>query len=236
MGEELPDTKLKSFRVPRHDEADAAERARLELLALSADGRSRVPTELIAPSSSVDARNYGYATYGSLMNDRQALLFSTTAEIISEMFSELSTSVSPEYATALCCYAGANLAKQLRRATRGALRENQGRPDGSKANSTLVGDVFANQSTITHAFDYLEAGPGRGPGTWTSVSASLLAALRKVTSEHRVGVAPARVRTGSAVALPFRDATVDAVICDPPYYQMTSDVDGAAVGGCRCAV
>lgn len=227
VGEELPGTKRKSFRVPREDESDAAERARLELLARTADGRSRVPTEVIAPSSSVDARNYGYKTYGSLMNDRQALLFSTTVEVIAELFPELSSIVSPDYATALCSYAGANLAKQLRRATRGARRENKGRPDGSKANSTLVGDIFANQSTITHAFDYLETGPGGGPGTWTSVSVSLLSALRKVTTESRVGVSPARVRTGSAVALPFRDSTVDAVICDPPYYQMIAYADSS---------
>lgn len=227
VAEELPDTKLKSFRTPRQDETDAAERARLELLTRSKDGRSLVPTEDIAPSSSVDARNYGYMTYGSLMNDRQALLFSTTAETISEMFSELATAVSPAYATVLCCYAAANLTKQLRRATRGARRETIGRADGSKSNGIKVGDIFANQSTIAHAFDYLEAGPGRGPGTWASVSVSLLAALRKVTFEGSADVSSAMVRAGSAVALPFRDASVDAVICDPPYYQMIAYADSS---------
>src|SRR5262249_10585146 len=38
---------------------------------------------------------------------------------------------------------------------------------------------------------------------------------------------PAKFRQGSAMALPFRDATVDAVITDPPYYNMIDYLDAS---------
>jgi putative DNA methylase len=217
VGEDRLDASSKAFRTPRADETLAAAAAESELRRRLETDTSFVPAEVVAPTSGVDARNYGYLTYGALMNPRQTLLFATTARVIKDMFVELSQTVSADYAAALCGYASANLAKQLRRATRGARRETQGRSDGSKGHSVLVGDIYANQSTIAHAFDYLETGPGAGPGTWSSVSTSLLGALQKVVADG-TGARPARLRSGSAVALPFRDSTVDVIVCDPPYY------------------
>jgi TMEM175 potassium channel family protein len=51
---------------------------------------------------------------------------------------------------------------------------------------------------------------------WDSVSTSGLQALKKVLEGTR-GARPGRFRRASAVALPLRDGSVDAVVCDPPY-------------------
>ncbi|MFC7646725.1 hypothetical protein ACFQX6_43850 [Streptosporangium lutulentum] len=223
-----PNTNRKEFRVPRPDESAAAARADLSALSTIA-GLSPFPDEAIPRGNkdNVRASGYGYTTYGSLMNPRQTILFATTAKIIAELHHELREAVSPEYAAALCSYAASNIARQLRRATRGSRKESRGRPDGSAQNRVYSGDVFTNQSTVTHAFDYLEVGPGAGPGTWSSVSSSLLNALRKVLLENTFESPPARLRRASSVALPFRDATIDVIVTDPPYYDMIAYADSS---------
>ncbi|NBH08297.1 DUF1156 domain-containing protein [Amycolatopsis sp. SID8362] len=227
VAETDPETNRKVFRVPRVDEVHAAERATDWLTSSSSSSLPARPDEPIPKTAGVDARNYGYLTYGSLMNPRQAVLFATTAQVIAELHRELSVTVSAEYASTLCSYAGANITRQLRRATRGSRKESRGKPDGSEQNRVYSGDIFTNQSTITHAFDYLEAGPAAGPGTWTSVASSMLTALRKIFHENRIETRPARFRRASAVALPFRDATVDVLVTDPPYYDMIAYADSS---------
>lgn len=223
-----PATNQKIFRAPRPAEIMAAAAADPE--ALPPIGTlSAVPTEVIdaGNSNTVQARVYGYTTYGSLMNDRQAVLFATTARTIDAMFSELQDVVSTEYARALTSYAAANIVRQMRRSTRGARREAMGKSTGAEQNRVKVGDIFTNQSVITHGFDYLEAGTALGPGTWTSVTSSLINALKKVLNENYTGARPARFRRASAVSLPYRDGTVDAVVCDPPYYDMITYADAS---------
>ncbi|WP_147945512.1 DUF1156 domain-containing protein [Microbispora sp. CSR-4] len=227
VAETDPDTNRKVFRIPRADEIAAAAHVDFSSQAPIAPGLSAIPNEEIPATAGVDARQYGFLTYGSLMNSRQAVLFATAARVIAELYRELSGVVSVEYAAALCSYAASNIARQLRRATRGSRKESRGKPDGSQQNRVYSGDIFTNQSTLTHAFDYIEPGPGAGPGTWGSVSSSLLAALRKVLYENRIEAAPARFRRASSVALPFRDATVDVLVTDPPYYDMIAYADSS---------
>ena len=228
VAEVEPTSNQKIFRAPRSDEIEAAASVRRD--ALPPIGvLSAVPLESIGVgnSNSIQARVYGYTTYGSLMNDRQSALFSTTARTIDQLHGELLDAVSVEYAQALTAYAAANVVRQLRRSTRGARREARGKPNGAEQNRVMVGDIFANQSVISHAFDYLEAGPAKGPGTWSSVSNGLVNALRKVLSENTAHARPARLQRASAVSLPYRDKTVDAVVCDPPYYDMITYADSS---------
>ncbi|MFG3556522.1 hypothetical protein ACGGAQ_19275 [Micromonospora sp. NPDC047557] len=226
VAETDPDTKQKIFRTPRQDEIDAAAKADPAALP-TISGLSACPTEPIPKTAGVDARQYGFLTYGALMNSRQAVLFATTTRVIDDLYRELSGTVSDEYARALAAYAAANVPRQLRRSTRGANLA----PFGGNANrdSTWVqiGDVFSSQSVIKFNFDYVEAGPGSGPGTWSSVSASLVNALKKVLDENHTGGRPGRFRRESAVALPFRDGTIDVLVCDPPYYQMIAYADSS---------
>jgi len=82
---------------------------------------------------------------------------------------------------------------------------------------------------VKHQFDYLEASPGNGPGTWASVGASLVNALSKVIDETPQGWRSPRFRRRSAIALPFRDQTVDAIVTDPPYYDMIAYSDSSDI-------
>lgn len=186
-----------------------------------------VPDELIPAGNqdTVRASGYGYRRFGDLMNRRQTLKFVQLVRSIRHVRQELlGAGVSCEYADALTGYAAANLPRLIRRATRGARILSHGSASGGQQNRVQVSDVFSDESKVSFNFDYIEAGAGSGPGTWSSVGASGLNALKKVVEESRGGK-PGRFRRASAVALPFRDATVDAVICDPPYYNMIDYAD-----------
>ncbi|MFZ4277878.1 DUF1156 domain-containing protein [Streptomyces arboris] len=227
VGEELQRSR-KVFRVPTEQEVAAATSVDLSSLQPSGD-LSAVPDEVIPAGNqdTVRARGYGYRTYGDLMNARQTAKFVATADAIREIAAECAAAgVSSEYAAALAGYAAANLPRQLRRATRGAKLLSHGNANGTAQNRVQVADVFSDESKVSFNFDYVEAGPGRGPGTWSSVSESGLNALKKVLAESPAG-RPGRFRRASAVALPFRDGSVDAVITDPPYYNMIDYADAS---------
>lgn len=218
----------KIFRLPRTDEIDAAMSVNLSDLP-PAGPHSPVPDETIPPGNNDTVRGsgYGYRTYGSLMNDRQSFLFATTTSVIAEVHRELLAVVTPAYAEALCAYAAANIPRQLRYATRGANLRLHGDADGNGQNRIQVGDVFSAQSGVKHQFDYLETGPGQGPGTWASVSVSSLLALKSVLAGTTPGSKPARFQRASAIALPYRDGSVDAIVTDPPYYNMIPYADAS---------
>ncbi len=227
VGEEL-EGRRKVFRPPTPEERRAA--TSVDLTACQPWGSlSAVPSEPIPPGNqdTVRASGYGYQTYGELMNERQTLRFIETVKAIRAIYSELlEVGISPAYAATLTGYAAANLPRQLRRATRGAKLLSHGNGNGTAQNRVQVADVFSDESKLSFNFDYVEAGPGEGPGTWNSVSESGLNALKKVLEESPAG-RPGSFRRASAVALPFRDRSVDAVITDPPYYNMIDYADAS---------
>ncbi|MCZ7434510.1 DUF1156 domain-containing protein [Streptomyces sp. WMMC1477] len=227
VGEELEGSR-KVFRAPSEREFSAADSVDLSQLP-PLSGLRAAPDEAIPEGNNhtVRASAYGYRTYGDLMNPRQTAKFVATARAIQEVAADcIAAGVSPEYATALAGYAAANLQRQLRVATRGAKLRTHGNPNGTAQNRAQVDHVFSNESKVSFNFDYVEAGPGNGPGTWSSVSESGLNALKKVLAESPGG-RPGRFRQASAVALPFRDGSVDAVITDPPYYNMIDYADAS---------
>ena len=190
---------------------------------------SAVPDERIPDGNqdTIRASAYGYGTYGDLMNARQTAKMVATIRSIRELHQDLlAAGLSSDYTTALTAYAAANIPRQLRCSTRGARLRSHGNNNGTAQNRAQVDHIFADESKVSFGFDYLEAGPGNGPGTWESVAVSGLNALRKVITESP-GAAPGRFRRASAVALPFRDGTVDAVITDPPYYNMIDYADAS---------
>ncbi|WP_435127769.1 DUF1156 domain-containing protein [Actinacidiphila sp. bgisy144] len=218
----------KVFRAPTKQEIDTALSVGLSKLP-PLSGLPAVPDEAIPNGNedTVRASAYGYRTYGDLMNSRQTAKFIATARAIQNVAADcIRAGVSTEYATALAGYAAANLPRQLRRATRGAKLLSHGKANGSAQNRVQVADVFSDESKVSFNFDYVEAGPGDGPGTWSSLSESGLNALKKVLAESSAGH-PGRFRRASAVALPFRDGSVDAVITDPPYYNMIDYADAS---------
>lgn len=218
----------KTFRVPTAEELDAA--TTVDLTKLSPFGTmTAVPDEAIPTGNqdTIRASGYGYRTYGDLMNWRQTLLFVETVRAIRGIHAELvQAGNSADYVEALAAYAAATMQRRLRMSTRGAKLRAFGGNANRKGTWVQVHDIFADESKVSFQFDYLESGPGTGPGTWNSVTGSGLQALRKVIDESP-GATPGRFRRASAVALPFRDGSVDAVVTDPPYYNMIDYADAS---------
>jgi adenine-specific DNA methylase len=217
----------KVFRNLRSDEVDCAQATKAE------DGPMfgtipALPTEKVAPgnASSIDATGYGYKTFADLMCRRQALHFVETARAIRSVHDDLLASgMSADYAAVLVSYAASNLCRRVRRATRGARLEARGKSDGSLQNRNYVGDIFTNESGISFGFDFFETGPGAGPGTWASTTKTTLKPLESHLLHRNPGIVPARLRRASATALPYRDASIDLVVTDPPYYEMINYAD-----------
>jgi adenine-specific DNA methylase len=230
VAEIAPDSNQKVFRAPRPDEISAAMNADPTSLP-PITGMSPVPDERIPAGNkdNVRASGYGYLTYGSLMNARQTVLFATTARVINELYQELRETVSDDYARALAGYAASNVMRQIKHSTRGANSRPHGNASGSEQNRVQVDHIFSSQSVIKHNFDYLEAGPDSGPGTWKSVSTSLINALKKVLGENHADARAARFRRLSALHLPLRDATVNVIVTDPPYYDMIAYADSSDI-------
>ncbi|MFE9312664.1 DUF1156 domain-containing protein [Streptomyces sp. NPDC088817] len=218
----------KTFRIPTPDEVRAAKS--VDLTQLDGFGPfTAVPDEAIPPGNqdTIRASGYGYCTYGALMNDRQALLFAETVRAIRSVRTDLlAAGLTLDYAGALTAYAAANMQRRLRYSTRGAKLRAFGGNASRKGTWVQVHDIFADESKVSFQFDYLESGPGSGPGTWESVTDSGLQALKKVIQGSAAG-RPGRFRRASAVALPFRDGSVDAVVTDPPYYNMIDYADAS---------
>ncbi|MER6425755.1 hypothetical protein [Streptomyces sp. NPDC001137] len=226
LGVKRTDTK-KVFRVLRDDELKAALEAEPSKLP-SNNGLSAIPDEEIPSGNAhtVQASGHGYISYGRLMNDRQSLLFGTLAHEIRACFEEMTQSgVSKEYATVLSSLAAGTMVRALRYATRGAILRAHGKSDGSKQNRVQIDHIFRNEASLAFQFDYFEAGIGNGPGTWAGLTETGIAPL----AAHLRGLSgkPARIRRANAMALPYRDGSVDAVVCDPPYYDMIEYADAS---------
>ena len=211
----------KSYRALEPIELTAIEASRAALVDQSdfAPFMPAVPDEMIPDGNTwtVQATVYGTRSYGQMMNDRQTLAFIALARVIGDLGAEMEKNGnSDEYVRALTGYAAAAMARKIRRSTRGATLQ----PSLNK-----VSDLFATESSLNFSFDYFEAGPADGPGTWPSVAGGTLSAL-----ESTMPTTAARacdVRRGSAVSLPFRDRSISAVVTDPPYDAMIDYSDAS---------
>jgi putative DNA methylase len=212
------------FRSPVPAEVDAVCLA-AESLALAdpfANGLSPATTERIPPGNTwtIQPTVYGAHTFADLCNPRQNLAFYHLAQAIDRLAACLiETGISTEYATALAEYGTSVLARRLKFSTRGArLRTPVG--------SVNVSDVFGNsESSWSFQYDYLETGLTTGPGTWTSLAKDTVAVLDTQTS--RAPGNHASITHGSACSLMFPDASVDAVVTDPPYDAMIDYTDAS---------
>ncbi|MDE0664812.1 MAG: hypothetical protein OXH67_04390 [Acidimicrobiaceae bacterium] len=182
-------------------------------------GLSAVPAERIDPGLSryIAPVGYGYSSWGELCNARQTLGFVRLARIIDNLCQELLASgASPGYAAALTSYAAANLVRRIRFSTRSV---------SVHVDKQHVRDIYANESSFAHSFDYFETGCGDGPGTWVSLSVYTLRSLRKQLD--RVNGCSVVVQRGSATEVPLPDGCLDATVTDPPYDSMINYCDSS---------
>jgi adenine-specific DNA methylase len=204
----------KLFRDVTIEELEAVDRASvaLEQVEPFSPVLDAVPDEQIPENNGATIRPqlYGARTYGDLMCQRQTLSFVKLARIISDVASSLvPLGCSNEYARALAGYASSVLLRKLRRSTRGATLDT-GR-DG-------IHDIYKDQGTVSFSYDFFEAGIGKGPGTWDSLSGSSMATLRSLLAGAKG--CPTTVIQGSAIHLPYRNESMAAVVTDPPYDAM----------------
>ena len=209
------------YRAPVEREIVAAEAAAVTL-AEEADfgpGMPAVPDERAA--GKIGGRHYdryGYRTFGDCCNARQTLGLVRLAHIVNDVAAYLSQGQSPDYVSALCGYAGANLVRRIKRSTRGATLE---------VGYQKVGHIYQDGPAVPFGADYFETGCGRGPGTWNSVAAHAIRELR--TQLERPRGLPANIQRGNAMGLPVRDGSISAVVTDPPYDDMVEYSDGSDI-------
>jgi adenine-specific DNA methylase len=94
-----------------------------------------------------------------------------------------------------------------------------------KSNRIDCNHIFTNETSISFSYDYFETALGDGPATWPSLSDDTLAVLRNQAS--RPLGRPAVIRRGSALSLPVKAASFDAVVTDPPYDAMVYYTDAS---------
>jgi adenine-specific DNA methylase len=219
IGEMEPGSGTKTFRAPVDADFNAIALAQKHLTdeAPFPGGIPAVPDERIpvGNTSVIQPSAYGYKSYGDLCNARQTLALVRLARTISDLGTELVAEhqVSRDYAAALVGYAASVFVRKMRRSTRGARIQVY-----SDGRATGVEHIFLNEASISFSYDYFETGPYGGPGTWESVSERTVASL--TAQIGRTGGRAARIDRGTAVALPFADETLSAVVTDPPYDEM----------------
>lgn len=216
----------KVFRKPTEAERAAAHPDAGALASIG--GFSAIPDERIPSNNvhTVQGSGYGYKTFGSLMCTRQAMQFAAICLAIRALHAEaLASGISTDYGRALGSFAASTMSRRLKYATRGAGLQPFGKPDGTDSNNVAVGHVFANENCVSFQFDWFETGLGDGPATWIGLSKTGLRPYE--THVAKATGVPAKFRTGNAMSLPYRDASVDAVITDPPYDDMIEYADAS---------
>lgn len=214
------DNRDRKFREPADADRKAAKQAAETLASMTVNGLQARPSEQIPSGDAHTVRglDYGARNYGDLSVDRQNLLHAAIAQIISDIATEMEVAgCSTDYATALCGYCAASLARKLKYATRGAWV----RPRNSGA--VEVAGIFINESSLGFNYDFFEVGLSTAAGSWPSVASIPSALSLLAATDGR----PARVRRGSALHIPYQSGSLDAVVTDPPYEMMIDYTDAS---------
>jgi len=162
---------------------------------------------------SISIRLYGVETWGQMFNDRQALALITLGQQIRAV-RDLLAAEDEGYARAIALYLEFVLAKMVVYNSTAAWWQ----PGGLKIAPTM------SRHDIQMTWDYAESNPFSGQATsWHSFIEAL---WRTIENCAAIDAPPATVRLGSAARLPAEwTGQFDAVICDPPYYDIVTYAD-----------
>ncbi len=170
---------------------------------------ANLPDDCYENTLGITVRPYGIRRFGDLFTPRQMLCHLAFAAAIREVCrsiqysgDELGQEINAAVVTSCAC-----LIDKI------ATRNN--RSAGWDSGYEKIMQIFGRQ-TITMVWDYPEANPlaGIGSGNFSEAVDGVVAALTACSDISPSGL----VTRGSATALPWPDASFDAVITDPPYY------------------
>jgi len=170
-----------------------------------------MPDERIeANPRSMDTQYFGFEVWGDLFTPRQMLCLLSFAAAVREGGGKLTAfSADNERAKALVTYLGGLLDKI-------STRSNTLCPWDNK--KLLTVQCFGRQA-LPMLWDFAESNPlAEASGAFTEA----LEGVSKAVTRCSEIASPGLVSRGSATALPWPDASLEAVITDPPYYDNVS--------------
>jgi adenine-specific DNA methylase len=204
--------RIRTYRPANAEEIRGAEELATELLdelEEAPDGTSPLPDEAIPKSQFRVLRSlvYGIDTFRGLFNDRQLYVLGVLCEAVRESYvGMLKQGMDPERAKAVAAYLGLCVDR---------VADRNSSFCGWDLGRETVRNTFPQQA-IRMAWDYTEIDPlGDGSGSWQSAVRWIELAIRHCSTASKN---VANVHRGDAQQLAFADATFDAVVVDPPYY------------------
>ncbi len=174
-------------------------------------------TELTVPSeecvktggNQMAIRHYGMFNFGDLFTPRQMLCLLNFAAAAREAYQSMRTSpqaYSPSHAMTMGTYLGVMVDKLSDFSSTMCVWNYTG--------GRGVKNSFGRQA-LPMTWDFSEGSPFNKAGaSWPAIIDDTPAAIKRMTMNTRSAI----VSRGSATAAPWPDASFDAVITDPPYY------------------
>jgi putative DNA methylase len=206
------DDRVRTYREPTDAESLGAETLAANLLAELpelADGTSAVPDEDVTPSQFRILRSlvYGINSFAGMFNTRQLYVLGRLSHAVRQAHDEmLSTGMEAARAKAVATYLGLCVDR---------IADYNSSFCGWHVTGEKVRNTFPRQA-IGMAWDFTEIDPfGSSSGNWTGAVRWIDLVIRHCAATSDT---PAEVVRGNAQSLPFDDASFDAVIVDPPYY------------------
>lgn len=160
---------------------------------------------------SMDIDRAGFTTWANIFTGRQQLAMMAGVGAVRACRDAVrNAAVAPEHAKALVTMLGTSIGKFADFCSTLCMFNYTG--------GRGVKNSFPQQS-LPMVWDFAETNPFNPDGA--SVSAAFTAMAAVIDMLHDSG-RPAHVGRGSALSLPWADASIDAVITDPPYYDNVS--------------
>lgn len=209
----------RSYRAPEESDlaATLAADSFLDELDEYEDGTAAIPDELIDPTKyrRLQSLVFGIRRYRDLFTPRQLVVLTALCRASRRAHAEmLAEGVEPERARAVATYLGLLIDR---------IADYNSAFCSWHLTGEKTGHTYARQA-IPMIWDFTEIDPfAEVPGNWDAGLKSIAAAINRCSE---TGSVPARVIRGNAQALAgLPDASFDAVVVDPPYYDAVQYAD-----------